>query len=211
MYLATATRPDIATAASQLSRFFSRPTKTHLGAARHLLRYLNGSKELGLSYNLGTKATTPHAYSDATYASDPETRRSVSGQCTLLNGGPIHWKSKLQTTVALSTAESEFLALCDTAREVVFTRNLLTELNFTQDQPTTIYEDNQPVIHQVNNNAVSPRMKHVAIRFEFIRELISSNVINVIYCETSNMIADLLTKNLKANQFATLRAHLVSP
>jgi hypothetical protein len=106
LWLALQTRPEISQAVSQLSRFVSKPSPAHLTAAKHLLRYLNGSRKLRLHYS--NKAnSTPLIYSDATWASDPESSRSVQAYVILLYGGAVSWHCGIQKSVSLSTTESE--------------------------------------------------------------------------------------------------------
>ena len=114
LYLSCWSRPDIAYAVSELSRFVSSPTHNHLVGAKHLLRYLKGSKDLSLHFSAPTDhRIQPHilwGYVDSDWAGCPDTRKSTSGYVLMLNGAAIAWKSKRQTILALSTAEAEFIA-----------------------------------------------------------------------------------------------------
>lgn len=211
MYISCATRPDISLAVNQLARHASSPGRDHLAAARHLLRYLAGTPDLGLTFKPNSDNPQLIGYSDATLASDRTSKRSVSGYVFTINGTPVSWKTKLQRTVALSTTESEFQALSDASREAIYLSNMLTELGCLNQKPITIMEDNQPAIHLVTNHAVSPRTRHIAIKFAFVREKAAAGDINVEYCPTSDMVADCLTKALPKPQFCKLRASIVTP
>ena len=115
LYLACWSSPDIALAVSELSRFVSAPCHAHFVAAKHLLRYLNGTKGLGLVYskpgNHGPMdmANLLWGYVDSDWAGCPDSRRSTSGYVLVLNGAAVSWKSERQSVVALSSAEAEFM------------------------------------------------------------------------------------------------------
>ena len=211
MYLVACTRPDLAVAVNQLGRNMAKPTKSHLAAAKHVLRYLRGTSSLGLRYTKGASAEANVAYgfADATWANVPESSRSVSGYAFFVNGAAVSWRCKVQNLVALSTAEAEFVSLCDAVREAIYLRNLLQEMGLAQVQATTIYEDNQPCIHLARNPTISGKTKHIAMRFNAVREQLELGVIDVVYCPTEAMVADALTKILPKPQHIKLRAKLL--
>jgi hypothetical protein len=106
----------------------------------------------------------------------PGSSRSVSGYVFMLNGAAVSWRCRVQSCVALSTAEAEFFSLCEATREAVYLRNLLLEFGLPQTMATVIFEDNQPCIHLVRNPVTASRSKHVAIRFNFVRERLQEGV-----------------------------------
>jgi len=101
-YLVTGTRPDIATAVSAVSRFNANPGQQHWAAVKRILRYLKGTSTLGINLGSSTGEIELVGYSDATWASDPDTRRSTTGFVFLLGSGPITWKTKLLPSTPLS-------------------------------------------------------------------------------------------------------------
>jgi hypothetical protein len=104
LYLSTITHPDLSYAANTLSRHLSKWNKDHWKAAKHLLRYIKGIRDLKLQYQGNKdKSLLVHAFADADYGGDLETRRSTTGYVFMAFGGPIAWKSCRQPTVALST------------------------------------------------------------------------------------------------------------
>ena len=168
LWLALQTRPEISQAVSQLSRFVSNPSPAHLTAAKHLLRYLNGSQKLGLHYS--NKAnTTPQIYSDATWASDPESSRSVQAYVILLYGGAVSWHCGIQKSVSLSTTESEWFALSETCKESIYFKHAMSQLQFSGTKqwitnPMTIFEDNQAVIKiAVSGEPKHKHQKHILV------------------------------------------------
>jgi hypothetical protein len=163
MYLTGATRPDIGYAVNQLARFVADPGKRHWEFLEHMLRYLAGTRNLGIHYcgnqtqgviledekNRGywgedarpqpqllseSFKNNMMVYTDADWGSDLDTRRSTTGWVVMLNGGPISWRVKRQATVATSTAEAELYALGDSIKEVQSLQMLLKELGFSQPQ-----------------------------------------------------------------------------
>ena len=161
MYLAMCTRPDIAYAVGMLGRFSSKPNRSHWTAVKWVLRYLKGTNDLGILYK-GDSGM--QGYSDADWAGDTDDRKSTSGYMFLIAGGPVSWKSKKQSTVALSTAEAEYVALSTATQECMWMQKLLSELGNPPDGPTTILEDNQSSIAMARNPQFHGRAKHINIK-----------------------------------------------
>lgn len=204
LYLSTRTRPDIAHAVGNVSRFCSQPTMEHWKAVKHILRYLNGTQGYGLLYDK-KKATNLRGYSDADWAGNLDDRRSTSGYVFKLSGAAVSWRSKRQTCVALSTAEAEYMALASTAQEAVWMQNLQSALLGSPVTPTLIYEDNQSTICMARSPQYHGRAKHVDIKFHYVRELVERETVKLEYCPSKEMVADLLTKGLGSTQFVRLR------
>jgi len=207
IYLVSCTRPDIANAVSQLSQCVSHPLREHLAAAKHVLRYLRGSAELGITYSTGADQaadTVLVGYADASYGTVPHSRRSITGYVFMVANGAVSWKTKVQPTVALSTAEAEYMAACAAVQEAKFLRNVLADFGFAQP-PTVINEDNQPAINIAENRLTSHRTKHIDIKYHFIREAIIEGIIKLQYIPTAEQLADIFTKILPAPQMAKLR------
>ena len=203
MYLAVATRVDIAQAVNTLARVMSAPTEHHWDLAKRVLRYLKGTSELGITFSGGSKNILI-GYTDSDWAGDINTRRSCTGYVFMLNKGCISWNSKLQSTVTLSTAEAEYMSMCTCMQEGIFLRNLLRDMYLIQ-QETVINEDNQGSIALAKNPISSTRSKHIDIKFHFVREKIKSKEFYIQYCSTEFNIADLLTKPLSKERFVKLR------
>ena len=110
MYLVSATRPDLVYTISHLSQFCSNPSKSHLGAAKRVLRYLKGTVDRKLIYKFGAPLTL-NGFCDASYGNCIDTRRSFSGYVFQLGETCISWKSRKQRTVAHSTCEAEYMTL----------------------------------------------------------------------------------------------------
>ena len=117
-YLAMTTRPDQVFAAYLLSRFLKNPNLVHWQAAKHVLRYLRGTEDVGINYLRNCEAPLT-GYSDADYASCKDDRKSVNGYCFNYGSGAISWSAKTQTRVATSTTEAEVHALSEAAKEAL--------------------------------------------------------------------------------------------
>ena len=211
IYLSICSRPDISYRVGELARFMSNPGRSHMAAAKYLLRYIAGTTDLGILYGSGNGIPRCVFWSDADWAADPETRRSTTGYVgKLLGSGVFSWKSRRQPTVALSTSEAELMALTATSQEAVFIRQVMKDLGFVIDEPTEIREDNQGAIHIAQNPESSQRTKHVAIRHFYVRELIDSDQVTVNYERTDEMLADALTKNLGHTKMLKFRQQLLN-
>ena len=208
LYLSTRSRPDIAFAVGNAARYCSQPTQSHWSAVKRILRYLKGTMNLGLLYK--PDDTTLVGYSDADWAGDTNDRKSTSGYVFMLSGAAISWRSKKQTSVALSTAEAEYMALSSATQEAMWLRQLFSNLmdNFKLSEPTTIYEDNQSTICMSKNSQSHGRSKHVDIKYHFVREQVERETIKVTYCKTEEMTADIFTKSILNYQFKRLRTQL---
>jgi hypothetical protein len=128
----------------------------------------------------------------------------------IMSGAVIHHKSSLQKTVALSTCESELNALVEAVREALWLRQLFAEVFFSGEEqqvgPLNIFEDNQAALLIAKDHRFFERVKHVAIRYFFMREQVAAERVAISYCPTAEMIADMGTKPLGRVIFQRLRA-----
>ena len=204
-YMSTATRPDIAAAVGVLFQYMSRPSKDHWIGVKRVLRYLKGTLLYGLKFSAHEEEPELFAYSDADWAGDVDTRRSTSGYVFQIGSSTVSWSSKKQTTVAKSSTEAEYVALSSATQEAVWLRSLMGDLGRQMDAPINVYEDNQGAIELAKNAKYHNRTKHIDICHHFVRERVVSNEIQVIYCPTGDMIADIMTKGLAKLTFEKLR------
>ena len=194
MYAMLATRPDLAQTIQQISQFSQKPTKTHEKAAKHALRYLNGTIDQGITYDgkLGMKL---ESWSDANWGGE-EGRESVSGFVFTLAGGAVTYSSKKQATVALSSTESEYMALLHALKEQIWLLRFLREIDYGIDDQNVIYCDNQSAIALAHNPEHHARTKHIDIQYHFVRNCVEDGSVRLEYCPTEEMVADGLTKAL---------------
>lgn len=134
LWLANVSRPELSYIAGQLARFVSNPGLIHYRAALRVLLYLKGSESNSLSFT-PSQASGLLCYVDA----DWSTKFSTSGGVLCYGGSPVHWFSRTQRSVSMSSTESEYFATCVAAREVVFLRELVADFGFTCNGPTCIH------------------------------------------------------------------------
>jgi hypothetical protein len=205
---ATQTRPDIQYAVALLAQFSANPGKPHFEAVKRVLRYLKGTAQLGLTFGGSGSGVDLIGWTDSDWAQDPDSRRSVGGFVFDVAGGSVSWSSKKQPTVALSTVEAEYMAASNATKEAIWLRTLLDDLGFTQVQATTIHADNQGCIALSRNPVSHSRAKHIDIRHHFIRERVANKEIDLQFCSTKDMLADIFTKALPREAFEKFRAAL---
>ena len=222
IYAYVVARPDIGYAVTTLARFSDHPAKIHYDALRRVARYLRITKNWGLLYwrrsllpalPAGTfvtllsdsalptfpQPTSPlelTGYVDAAHATDLHTRRSVTGLSFMLVGGPLAYKSKIQSTVSTSSTEAEFIAAVHAAKIAKYLRSVLFDLGYAQPEPTTLYEDNAAAILMVNANRPTPRSRHIDIQHFAIQEWKAQRDIVLNHIPGIINPADALTKSL---------------
>lgn len=191
LFIAQATRPDIAFAVNDVSRFNSNYGLAHWKAVKRIMRYLKNTINYKLCYSRKDELL---AYSDSDWASDIDKRRSCTGYVFTMSGGAVVWKSTRQDTIALSSTEAEYMALSATVQEAIWLIQLNNELGNKLKLPIKVYCDNQSAIKLSESDAYRPRSKHIDIKYHHIREKIQNGLINIEFLGTNDMVADVLTK-----------------
>ncbi|MBW0517034.1 hypothetical protein O181_056749 [Austropuccinia psidii MF-1] len=197
-YLSSATQPDLSYPVSALSQFLEKPGIENWKAFLHVLKYLKGTHNMGLTYH-GNNSEAPVAYSDADWGNCRVTRQSVTGYLIKLFDNLIIWKTRKQPTVSLSSAEAEYKSLTDLGSELMWFKQFCKEINILdEDKAIVVHEDNQGCIDTANSdcNTNTRRMKHIDIQLHFIREMIEDKKIELLYTPTVDMLADFLTKSV---------------
>jgi hypothetical protein len=162
---------------------------------KHLLRYLQGTIDLALTFAPDHSTESFQTWTDADHGGNPDNGRSTSGFLTKVGTGAISWASKLQNIVTLSTTEAEFVASVFAGTEIVWLRNLYSELGSKIERPSHLYID-QSALSVAKNPEHHGRMKHLDLRYFWLREKVVQKVIQIGYVPTHSMPADLLTKAL---------------
>lgn len=194
LYLAQGSRPDIAFAVNDVSRFSANHSNHHWAAVKRIFRYLKGTVDFKLKYSRTGPATNLTCYVDSDWASDIDRRRSCGGHTILMSSGSVSWCSKRQATVALSSTEAEYMALSSAVCDVIWTQQLAKELDKNFIANTLIRCDNVSTINLAKSDAFRPRTKHIDIRYHYLREKVESKVIDLEYVPTTENVADMLTK-----------------
>lgn len=219
-YLAKSTRPDIEYAVHQCARFSSDPKEEHTKAVKLIGRYLLGTKEKGMICKPDGQSMT--CYVDANFAGDwlPEiamedssTARSRSGYVLLYSGCPVVWASKLQTEIALSSTESEYIALSQSLREVIPLMRLIKEMKesgfdlpiATPEVHCKVFEDNNGCLEMAQTPKMRPRTKHLNIKYHHFRGAVAEKLITIHRVGTEEQMADVFTKPLGPTLFERFR------
>jgi len=211
LFYASRVRPDILVVVNFLT------TRTRFGTAttedkRKLIRLLNfiyTTKADGIV--LGGDSVGKlriSAYADASYGVHID-GKSHTGNVITLGRGPIYCKSSKQKSVTKSSCEAEILALSDISSTVVWLKDFLHEIGVIM-KPPILFEDNKAAIFLVTNGpSTAGRVRHVHIRNAFVNQFITSGSMRIIFCPTSQMIADILTKPLSPPIYNILRKLLL--
>jgi hypothetical protein len=154
----------------------------------------------------GTGESTLIAYSDADWGDDVD-RKSTSGALHYFGKDLVHWASKKQGCVALSTAEAKYVAASSCAQDVIWTPGVQCDLIYQQREPTVIFEDNTAAIKWSSGS--SRRAKHIDLKVCFVQEVVSMKQAILKYLPTAEQVANILTMPLEASIFSILRDKLV--
>jgi len=234
MYLSNFTRPDLTYAVNQLCRYMSKPSQHHLSMAYHILSYINYTLDFGITYSNTSQPLT--GFCDASWLSCLDTSRSNTGYAYMLNGGPVSWQSKLQPSVALSTAEAEYMSMGSAGKEGVWIRRLVLDdmlhlhntapvhcdmTHTTQHTVTTdkrnhaaistspvILSDSQSALSMVKSSISSKKTKHIEKVHHWVREQVEDGTLTFDFVAGINNIADIFTKCLPIPRFVFLRERL---
>ena len=200
----TATRPDIMFGASLLARFMHGPTKKHIGTAKRVLRYIQGTMDFGIEYVKG-KTTLLIGYCDSDWAGSVDDMRSTSGYAFNLGSGVFSWASIKQHTVALSTTEAEYVSAAEATSQAKWLRFVLKDFGEEQVEPTVLMCDNTSAIAIAKKPVFHQKTGHISRKFHFIRDAIQWKEIELVYCKSEEQMADILTKALPKKKFNYFR------
>src|SRR5438128_7119079 len=187
------TRPDISYAVHILSQFMSAPTSIHYGHLLRVLRYLRGTIDHRLFFS-NSSSLQLHAYSDATWGTDPSDFKSISAYCVFLGSSLIAWKTKKQTVVSRSSAEAELRALACVTAEVTWLRWLLADFGVAFSTSTSVHSDSTGAISIAQDPVKHELTKHIGIDCFYVRSAVQDQVISLRYVPSELQLADLLTK-----------------
>jgi hypothetical protein len=208
LYASIISQPDLAHPAGVLSRFLSKWNKLHFKAAKNLLRYIQGTLDLCLTFDGKSAEQTLLGYVDADWGGDMDTRRSTTGYVFKVYGGVVAWKSRCQPTVALSTTKAEYMASADATQQAIWLKLLLSDLGIDHSNPVPLFNNNQGTIALSKNPVHHKRSKHILLRHHFLREKVENQSIELAHIPSAENIADLLTKALPGPTFERLRGLL---
>jgi hypothetical protein len=208
LYLAMYTRPDIALAVMKLAQHNSSPELRHYAAAKRVLRYLAGTLSHHVHYGGPNAEVAVHGFSDADWATSSEDRISITGYVWYFYGGPISHSAKKQSTQALSSVESEYMALTGAIQDGLWIKSFCKCLQIPLTLPLKLFADNTGAIALSTEAANHTRTKHVDLRYHFIRAHIKEGTFLPIWVSTHRNTADIFTKALPRIAFVNHRSGL---
>lgn len=197
------TRPDLAFSVGVLSRYMQSPRESHGQAMKHVLRYVKGTTNMGLFFKRNVSRDVI-GYSDSSHNIDIDDGRSTSGYMFYLGPSLITWTSQKQPTVALSSCEAEFMAATEAAKQAIWLKELLKEIQ-SVDEKITLRIDNKSAIALTKNPVFHGRSKHILKKYHFIRECVENEQIEVEHVPGTEQKADILTKPLARIKFKEMR------
>lgn len=204
-YLSTHSRPDISASVNFLAQRVSSPSQLDLTEVKRVVKYLKATKDLKLRLSDKSKPKQLVVYSDANHAECIRNRKSNSGYVSIFNGGTISWSCRKQTITTLSSTDSEYIAITEACKELIWLTNLSRTFGYSSNLPMQLKTDSQSCISRVKNRKSSNLSKHIDVKFHFIKQLVTEKKLNLTYVPTNDNIADLLTKPLGPTKIATLR------
>ena len=190
-------RPDLSFAVSFIGRFATCYDEEHWDALQRIVTYSYQKRELGLKFVCNGNLDIM-AYVDASFQSEAE--KSITGYAVFLGGNLVAWRSVKQKIATLSTMEAELVALIEVIKELIWLQELLREMAIS-NVSTKVFEDNQALIASIKNGSISGRTKHFMGKLAFAREFFEESDAQLIYCETTKMVADGFTKAKSGTAF----------
>lgn len=207
LYLANNTRLDITFSVGYLARFQANPSDIHWVLLKRIFRYLKGTKNFGILIKCSDDKFD--AYVDADHAAD-SSRKSTTGFVIRMFGCPVAWTSRLQSCIAESTGEAEYMAICEAVRDILFLTRLTEEVMGPVKYPITVHEDNIAALRKCSSTTGKSRLKHIELIYFKVREYVQNGLIKVKKIDTKNQLADILTKPLLENDFRKFFEKLMS-
>ncbi len=208
LYASLTCRPDICFITQQLAMFAHNPKLHHWLAVKDIFQYLRHTKHYSLLLrrshaDVPMKDYKPKltAYTDSDYAGCRDTRRSTTGYAIFVDSNIVSWSTKRQPTVALSSAEAEYMAASDVTKELLFTKHLLEEIIGHEVDCAEVRCDNTATVQAISNGNMNTNMRHIDTRLHFIRDYVQNQTINITHVRSANNIADLFTKALGKDVF----------
>ena len=209
-------RPEILNPVRDLSRHMQKASMAHYQAMLRVMHYCVSTPKRGLVLNpYGEWDGSPdyefvvNGLSDANYAKDTDTRRSVSGHATFLNGAPITMRSGQQKTVTLSTAEAELMSGTQCAQDMMFIMRVMESIGLKVKKPMILEIDNKGAVALANNWSIGGRTRHIEVWQYFLRDLKAEGLITTKWKSGDEMSSDLFTKNLAIKTFEKHAAKFV--
>jgi hypothetical protein len=208
LYLAKRARPEVLTAVSYLATRVTRCDSDDVDKLIRVIRYIRGTREMGMILRPGVSGIRVHLFVDASYGVHVD-GRSHTGSCVVIGDlGAVHCRSSKQQIVTKSTAESELVGLSDSANQGIFVRNLLTLQGYSMPA-VTVYQDNMSTMALLaRGRSGGERTRHIAIRYFWMKERVDRGEATIVHKRSAELYANVLTKPLQGSQFVYERGCL---
>lgn len=201
-YLAVGTQPDIVFSVNFIALFSAGPQKEHWTALKNLLRYLSSTRHDGIWFWYGDVNNTMDVYCNANWGG--EGSRSTHGYMIFLFGFLVGWASQRQLCVATSACHAKCMALATSTREVVWVINILMDI-LEGKMKVNLLCENTAAVKVFTDLHLTKRLYHVAGEFHDVNQLMSDGNVNVVWIDTAQKRAEILTKALRNNLFVILK------
>ena len=147
-------------------------------------------------------------FCDSDWGGSVDDLKSTSGYTFTLGTGVFSWASNKQKSVALSTAEAEYVSASTATSQAVWLRRIIEDFGEKQKEATPLLCDNKSAIAMSKNPVYHSRAKHIALKYHYIRDAVEENQVDIVYCNTTDQVADIFTKALARERFVYLRGLL---
>ena len=203
----TLTRPDISFSVNKVCQYLHAPTTTHWTAVKRILRYLQGTLQIGLTFQK-SGSTLLSAFSDADWAGCLDDRRATGGFAIFFGPDLISWSARKQATVSRSSTEAEYKALANATTELIWVEALLRELGVSLIEHPCLWCDNLGATYLSANPIFHARTKHIEIDYYFVRERVAAKLLDIKFISTKDQVADGFTKVLPVKELHEFRRNL---
>jgi hypothetical protein len=196
LYLAKRARPELLTAVSYLATRVTKFDGDDVDKLIRLIRYIRGTRELGMLLRPGASGIRVHLFVDASYGVQAD-GRSHTGSCVVIGDlGVVHCRSAKQTIVTKISTEGELVALSDSANQGLFLRKLLILQGY--DMPALIvYQDNLSCVALIaRGRSGGERTRHIDIRYFWVKDRVDRGEATIIHKGTAELYSNVLTKPL---------------
>jgi len=195
MWLQVATRPELLYAVQVLLRFAHNPAKSHWNVLKHIMSYIKGTLNYGITYEGGGNLN-PIGYVDSDYAGCKDSQKLTEGNVFIVAGGLVSWECKQQGTVALSTVEAEYMGFTHAVTQAIWLTKFFSKLELPAQLPIKIFANNKRSIANTTNGKNHRRTKHINVKYHFTKQQVEAGAITFEYTPSSANLTDIFTKPL---------------
>ncbi|CAM8990842.1 unnamed protein product [Rhodiola kirilowii] len=200
MYAMISTRLDLSYVISLLSRFMSNLGMDHWLALKHVVAYVKSTIDTGLCYSKRKDVLELVGYVDADFGGDRDCRKSTTAFYFTFGMNCISWKSQMQSIVAMSTTETEYISLSESVKEAMWLKGMLAECKLSNNSPV-IFSDSQSALCLDKNPVYHERSNHIDIKYHFLRHHVETGVIKLLRVGTEDNPADMGTRVISSIKF----------